>query len=54
MSAKSNNLYLPHPLYPPLLEKERGREEKEGLMPLLNTLLKFFRGTNKYNRRCSS
>jgi hypothetical protein len=33
--------YLPHPLYPPLLSKERGRGiNKEGLTPLLDTLIK--------------
>jgi hypothetical protein len=28
----------PHPLYPPLLRKERGRKKKEGLTPLLDAL----------------
>jgi hypothetical protein len=36
MSAKY--LYLPHPLNPPLLLKERGKVFiEEGLTPLLNT-----------------
>jgi hypothetical protein len=31
-------VYLPHPLYPPLLEKERGKKKKKGLSPLLDAL----------------
>jgi hypothetical protein len=27
-------IYQPHPLYPPLLKKERGRKRKRGAKPL--------------------
>jgi len=38
MSKFVYTVHQPHPLYPPLLEKERGKDiEKRGLRPLLDT-----------------
>jgi len=43
-ARRRGNLYLPHPLYPPLLARlsaGEGEEKKEGLSPLLNTPNKY-------------
>jgi len=45
-AEKLLNSNLPHPLVPPLLQKEREIIMKEGLTPLLNT--SFFIRTQKY------
>jgi len=44
-----NTLLTPHPLYPPLLVKERGKEKKERLAPLLDAPLSqaLSKGENK-------